>query len=95
MDNASNTILDTANLESEYQAYLDLMETQTDAIYELASRARSKGIDFKTEVEIPRAKDLASRTVRLLDIYLRPEPDKSPLDIEDSCLLYTSDAADE
>ena len=93
MDNPSNTILDRTNLESEYQAYLDMMEIQTDAIYELASLARSKGIDFKTDVEIPRAKDLASRTVRLLDIYLRPEPDKSPLDIEDRLrdLLETLD----
>ena len=93
MDNPSNTILDRTNLESEYQAYLDMMEIQTDAIYELASLARSKGIDFKTDVEIPRAKDLASRTVRLLDIYLRPEPNKSPLDIEDRLrdLLETLD----
>ena len=62
MDNPSNTILDRTN-ESEYQAYLDMMEIQTDAIYELASLAGSKGIDFKTDVEIPRAKEsLASRT---------------------------------
>ena len=83
MDKLSHTALDTTYLESEYQGYLDMMEAQTDAIYNLASQARLKGIDFKTEVEIPRAKDLASRTVRLLDVYLRPEPDKSPLDIEE------------
>ena len=78
MDKLSHTALDTTYLESEYQGYLDMMEAQTDAIYELASQARLKGIDFKTEVEIPRAKDLASRTVRLLDGYLRPDPEKSP-----------------
>ena len=55
MDKLSHTALDTTHLESEYQGYLDMMEAQTDAIYELASQARLKGIDFKTEVEIPRA----------------------------------------
>ena len=62
-------------------------------MYKIANEARSKGIDFKTEVEIPRAKDLASRTVRLLERYLRPEEDSSPIQIEDRLrdLLDTMD----
>ena len=70
-------------LSSEYESYLEMMESETDRVYEIAKTARSKGLDFKTEVEIPRAKDLASRTVRLLDTYLRPDQDSSPIQIED------------
>ena len=74
---------DVGLLSDEYEAYLDLIEAKTETIYNIANEARSKGMDFKTEVEIPRAKDLASRTVRLLDRYLRPEPDSSPIQIEE------------
>ena len=74
---------ETSRLSAEYAAYLDLIEAETDLVYKIANEARSKGIDFKTEVEIPRAKDLASRTVRLLERYLRPEEDSSPIQIED------------
>ena len=54
---------DVGLLSDEYEAYLDLIEAKTETIYNIANEARSKGMDFKTEVEIPRAKDLASRTV--------------------------------
>ena len=46
-------------LSSEYESYLEMMESETDRVYEIAKTARSKGLDFKTEVEIPRAKDLS------------------------------------
>ena len=84
---------ETGRLSAEYAAYLDLIEAETDLVYKIANEARSKGIDFKTEVEIPRAKDLASRTVRLLERYLRPEEDSSPIQIEDRLrdLLDTMD----
>ena len=84
---------ETGRLSAEYADYLDLIEAETDLVYKIANEARSKGIDFKTEVEIPRAKDLASRTVRLLERYLRPEEDSSPIQIEDRLrdLLDTMD----
>ncbi len=54
-----------------HQEYISFIKEQCDKEYEIASLARSKGIDPKNYVEIPQAEDLADRTQKLLD-FLRP-----------------------
>ena len=54
-----------------YEEYIKRLHNEADAIYEVAEEARSKGHDPKITVEIPKAKDLADRTQKLLD-FLHP-----------------------
>jgi len=54
-----------------YEDYIKRLHEEADAIYEVAEEARSKGHDPKITVEIPKAKDLADRTQKLLD-FLHP-----------------------
>ena len=54
-----------------YAEYLKRLHADADAIYEVAEEARSKGHDPRMSVEIPKAKDLADRTQKLLD-FLHP-----------------------
>ena len=54
-----------------HEEYISFMKEKCDKEYEIASLARSKGIDPKNYVEIPQAEDLADRTQKLLD-FLRP-----------------------
>ena len=54
-----------------YAEYIKRLHADTDAIYEIAEEARSKGFDPRMSVEIPKAKDLADRTQKLLD-FLHP-----------------------
>lgn len=49
--------------------YLKGLDTQAQRCYDIASEARSKGLDPELYVEIPRAEDLASRVERLLHEY--------------------------
>ncbi|MBK00022.1 MAG: hypothetical protein CMB48_03460 [Euryarchaeota archaeon] len=42
----------------------------TQECYDIATRERKKGLDFSSEIEIPRAEDLAGRTEKLLVDYL-------------------------
>ena len=42
----------------------------TQECYDIATRERKKGLDFSSEIEIPRAEDLAGRTEKLLIDYL-------------------------
>jgi len=54
-----------------YAEYIKRLHADADAIYEIAEEARSKGYDPRMSVEIPKAKDLADRTQKLLD-FLHP-----------------------
>jgi DNA polymerase II large subunit len=54
-----------------YEEYIKNLHEAADATYEIAEEARSKGLDPKITVEIPRAKDLADRTQKLLE-FLHP-----------------------
>ena len=47
------------------------LDSKTQEAYDIAEIAKSKGLDFSTEIEIPRASDLASRTEKLLEEYLK------------------------
>ena len=76
-------VVDEARLSSELTSYRDWLEENTEKAYQIAEEARSKGLDFAETVEIPRAADLASRTEKLLEEYLRPTPDDDPIRIED------------
>ena len=55
----------------DYEAYIARLEQECDVVYQLAEQARSKGLDPRMSVEIPRASDLADRTQKLLD-FLHP-----------------------
>jgi len=55
----------------DYEAYIQRLETECDEIYQIAEQARQKGLDPRSNVEIPRASDLADRTQKLLD-FLHP-----------------------
>ena len=55
----------------DYEAYIQRLEEECDVVYQLAEKARAKGLDPRLTVEIPRASDLADRTQKLLD-FLHP-----------------------
>ena len=76
-------VVDEVRLASELESYRNWLEENTEKAYLIAQEARSKGLDFADTVEIPRAADLASRTEKLLEEYLRPTPDDDPIRIED------------
>ena len=76
-------VVDEARLSSELESYRNWLEENTEKAYLIAQEARSKGLDFADTVEIPRAADLASRTEKLLEEYLRPTPEEDPIRIED------------
>ncbi len=62
---------DSDRLSSEMDAYQEWLDSRTQEVYDIALQAKSKGLDFSTEIEIPRAADLASRTEKLLEEYLK------------------------
>ena len=90
-------VYDRARMDSERDAYQKRLDVQAEEVYQLAGQARSQGLDFSDDVEIPRAADLASRTQKLLeDPYLKPNrenPDVGPIEIESELrvLLKSSD----
>jgi len=55
-------------LEKENRDYQNYLLEEVEKIYEFASKARSKGLDPSTEIEIPIAKNMAERVERLLGI---------------------------
>ena len=59
-------VYDRARMDSERDAYQKRLDVQAEEVYQLAGQARSQGLDFSDDVEIPRAADLASRTQKLL-----------------------------
>ena len=46
--------------------YFDRLEAETHHLYEIANKARSKGLDVELETEVPLAKDLAERVEGLV-----------------------------
>ena len=62
--------IDILRLEAEMENYQQWMDERTDDAYRIAEIARSKNLDYKPFVEIPRAADLAGRTEKLLVEYL-------------------------
>lgn len=46
--------------------YFDRLEAETQALYEIANEARSKGLDVEIKTEVPLAKDLAERVEGLV-----------------------------
>ena len=79
-------VMDTERLQREQELYQNWLDERIEEAYVVANEAKSKGLDFSYDVEIPRAADLASRTEKLLeDPYLYPNPNdrsKEPLRIE-------------
>ena len=47
--------------------YFNMLAEETDRCYSIARKARARGLDPETYVEIPRADDLASRVEKLLE----------------------------
>ena len=74
--------LDIERLEQEMGNYQAILDEKCEEIYQLAGKARSKGLDLKDEVEIPRAIDLADRVEKLLEEYLKPSPNDKPIPIQ-------------
>ena len=62
---------DSDRLSSEVESYQEWLDLRTQEVYDIALQAKAKGLDFSTEIEIPRAADLASRTEKLLGEYLK------------------------
>ena len=62
--------LDLDMLQQEIDDYHSWMDERADEAYAIAEKARSKGLDHQTFVEIPRASDLAGRTEKLLIDHL-------------------------
>ena len=62
--------IDEERLEREMTSYQIRLDERTEECYQLAGKARSKGLDHSLEVEIPRANDLAGRTEKLLVDHL-------------------------
>ncbi|MEE3400442.1 MAG: DNA polymerase II large subunit [Methanomethylophilus sp.] len=56
-------------VSDEMRAYFKSLQEQSDAIFDLAEKARKEGKDPVEKVEIPRAEDLASRVEELLSDY--------------------------
>ena len=52
------------------EKYEQKLFNATQECYEIAAKERKKGFDFSSEIEIPRAEDLAGRTEKLLVDYL-------------------------
>ncbi|MBI4361206.1 DNA polymerase II large subunit [Candidatus Micrarchaeota archaeon] len=54
------------NVSDSYRRYFDGMQTQTQAAYDLAQRAREQGLDPSRNVEIPLAQDVSARVEGLV-----------------------------
>lgn len=57
------------NCSQEMRDYLDALDSEASRCYQVAERARSKGVDPEAFVEIPPAEDLPTRVERLLEDY--------------------------
>ncbi len=70
MSGIGTSAFDEERLQNEMDEYHNRLDSETERLYTLADEARKKGLDFSTEIEIPRAIDLADRTEKLLEEYL-------------------------
>ena len=85
--NSNTFTIDSERLEREQESYESWLEKRTESVYQIASIAKSKNLDFENTIEIPRASDLASRTEKLLEDYL----DGMKIEEELRNLLNTTD----
>ena len=85
--NSNTFTIDSERLEREQESYESWLEERTESVYQIASIAKSKNLDFENTIEIPRASDLASRTEKLLEDYL----DGMKIEEELRNLLNTTD----
>ena len=85
--NSNTFTIDSERLEKEQENYESWLEERTESVYQIASIAKSKNLDFENTIEIPRASDLASRTEKLLEDYL----DGMKIEEELRHLLNTTD----
>jgi len=46
---------DSERLSSEVESYQEWLDMRTQEVYDIALKAKAKGLDFSTEIEIPRA----------------------------------------
>ena len=53
-------------MSKQMEAYFSLLQKDVDKCYEIAEKARQKGLDPETFVESPQAKDLAGRVEKLV-----------------------------
>jgi len=53
-------------MSKKMEAYFSLLQKDVDKCYEIAEKARQKGLDPETYVESPQAKDLAGRVEKLV-----------------------------
>ncbi|HJM44729.1 MAG TPA: hypothetical protein QF644_02125, partial [Candidatus Poseidoniaceae archaeon] len=60
----------TSRLRRQVEKYEAQLLQATQECYEIAEIERKKGLDYSTDIEIPRAEDLAGRTEKLLVDYL-------------------------
>ena len=58
--------MSSVEMSNTQEHYLDNLQTGVDEIYTLAESCRALGHDSRTYVEIPQAKDMASRVHQLL-----------------------------
>ena len=70
-ENGTSAVYDSVRLSGEISSYQKWLDEKAEVEYQLASKAKSMGLDFSREIEIPRAADLASRTEKLLEDYLK------------------------
>ena len=70
-ENGTSAVYDSVRLSGEISAYQKWLDEKAEVEYQLASKAKSMGLDFSRDIEIPRAADLASRTEKLLEDYLK------------------------
>lgn len=57
------------NCSQEMRDYIEALDREASRCYDMASKARARGLDPELFVEIPPAEDLASRVERLLKDY--------------------------
>ena len=57
MSGIGTSAFDEERLQSEMERYHNQLDSETERLYTLASEAREKGLDFSTEVEIPKDSD--------------------------------------
>ena len=55
-------------MRPEDERYFDRIDTRLEEAFDLAERARARGLDPATDVEIPVAADMADRVENLLAI---------------------------
>ena len=66
--------MSSVEMSNAQEQYLDNLQTGVDEIYTLTESCRALGHDSRTYVEIPQAKDMASRVHQLYHSYTKETP---------------------